>query len=104
MLRHQSAVDCHPERTHSAETRDLGHRTFFASRLYSWMYMALSSTSSVSLRKPSSPLLVVHVPLLRTLDPWPNRLWTLALCGKAREMELADGGSRRGTNASWVAS
>ena len=96
-------------RTPAHRSQEAG--TFFASRLYSWTKTDLSPTSSVSLRRPSSPLLDVHVLLLRICRPWPappklrsERPPLPAKPGAAAaaapepgfiEAELLDGGMRR---------
>ena len=88
--------------------RSLEARTFLASRLYSWTKTDRSFTSSVSLRSPSSPLLDVHVLLLRICRPWPparklrserpppaNPVAEVAPGPGFIEVELLDGAMRR---------
>lgn len=70
--------------------------TFFANRLYSWTKAALFPTSSVSLNKPRSPLLVVQVLLVHICGPLFGTFRKGTLCGKLKDPELADGSIRRG--------
>ena len=65
---------------------------FFASLLYSMTNTVRSSSSSVSLSRPTSPLLAVHVRLLLPWPAWPTpRFCMVTLWGKLREAELCDG-------------